>query len=168
MMGHRSVADVQLAGDFLVTHALAYLPDDLILASSKRCDPGLSRWEFGRLALHQGAEHTMGQSGVKAKVSLENFSYRLGNPLRRALLQQDTFCPVAQRRFVKINAYVAGKDDHFHVCMEFGDAMQLLREIFEMALAPEQNDLGLLLRHLREQVGDARAFRHHDDVVTGG
>ena len=36
MVGNRSVANVELARDFLVAHALAYPADDLIFPSGKR------------------------------------------------------------------------------------------------------------------------------------
>ena len=86
----------------------------------------------------------MGQSAVKTQIAPENLPDCLGDQFRRALLQQHTFRPVPQRRFVKIQALVSGKHDHPCVMMTIGDAMQLLREIIRVHLAPQKDDFGLL------------------------
>src|SRR5579859_3128165 len=82
------------------------------------------------------------------------------------MLRQNTFCPISQRRFVKIQARSSGKNDHLCLRMTLGDATQLLREVFETRFAPQEDDLRLLQSHLREEVADPGALGHHNDIVT--
>ena len=103
MVGDRCIADVQLAGNFLVAHALAYSADDLILPTGERGDSGLCRRVLGGVALHEGAEHTMGQRGIEAEVSPGKLSLPSCRSTPAPLLQQNTLCPVRSATSWKFN-----------------------------------------------------------------
>ena len=96
MMGHRCIADVELAGNFLVAHTFTYAADNLRFPAGQRGNPCSFRWDLGGgFSLHEGTQHAMGQSTVKAEVSLGNPSYRSADQLRRTSLGQKTFGSVA-------------------------------------------------------------------------
>src|SRR5277367_174599 len=86
MMGYRRIADEELAGNFLVAHTFTYAADNLRLPAGQRRNASLFRWDLGGFSLHEGTQYAMGQSTVKAKVSLGNLSHRSGDQLRRATL----------------------------------------------------------------------------------
>ena len=69
---------------------------------------------------------------------------------------------------MKVQTGIAGKHDDLHTGMAFGDAMQVLGEVFATGLDPEKDDLRPLQSHLSEQVRHSAAFGHHDNVGTLG